>query len=97
MNTSDFFKNLTDESNKWSKNVGVAFSVVSCLTIPCLLYSIIWFERFGSDKKRTLLNRIVSLGCWSAIEYLLCIQTFETVRYVFGPMPETFCFLTRLD
>jgi len=35
-------------------------NVINCL----LFYGIIWYERFGTGHRRTLLNKIVSLICW---------------------------------
>ncbi len=48
--------------NNIFKNVSIVFAIVSAFTGPALLYGIIWFEKFGSDIKRTLLNRLVSSG-----------------------------------
>ncbi len=44
---------------------------------PLALYSIIWFERFGSDEKRTLLNMLFSMICWTCIGFCLCIQVID--------------------
>ena len=43
------------------------FVILAYVGIPVailLLYSIIWFEHFGSDLKRTIINRMVTHVCW---------------------------------
>jgi hypothetical protein len=58
-----------------------------------LVYGIIWFERHGSDQKRTLLNKLVSSFCWSCVEWFFIIQFFDMIRYVYGPLPAGLCLL----
>ena len=57
------------------------------------LYSIIWFEKFGSDKKRTILNMFASLFCWECIKFMLLVQTTETFRFLYGPLPHFVCYI----
>ena len=82
------------------KNVPLVFSlIVSTLVVifaPPLLFAIIWFERFGSDKKRTLLNMFVYMNCWTIIVFSLLGQVPEIVIYTFGPLPHTFCYIHTL-
>jgi len=95
-NSSDYFAALTtDGTNKQWRNFSIIFSVFSFTVIPVALYSIIWFEKYGCDSKRTVLNRIASIICWTGFEYLFFIQIFETLRFVYGPLPKAFCFFTR--
>ena len=82
--------------NSPTKSIVVAGATASVTIVPFLLYSIIWYDKFGSDKRRTFLNMITSSICWLFIEYLLTIQTTEVVRYLWGPMPEVFCFWKTL-
>ena len=73
----DFFSFTTDQNPE-----RITCLVISCLGIilgPLVLYSIIWFERFGSDKKRTLLNMIFSMTCWIFIAFFAGVQVPETV------------------
>jgi hypothetical protein len=95
MNSSDdFFAGLT--SGNPVRTISLTFSGLVCLVVPAFIFSIIWFERFGSDKKRTLLNIIASFGCWTGIEYIYVIQTSEIFRYIHGPLPPSFCFFLRI-
>ena len=59
-NEENFYSTLM-ETNVW-KVVAVGYAIVSIIVQVVLLYGIIWFERFGSDKRRTLLNMLVSSG-----------------------------------
>ena len=87
----DFFPFTTDRNTE-----RITSLVISCSGIifePPVLYSIIWFERFGSDKKRTLLNMIFSMICWLFIAFFIFVQVPETFRYIYGPLPCFVCFL----
>ena len=77
-NNTDYFSFMMEPSA--SKYFCVLFSVMGILLGPLALYSIIWFERFGSDKKRTLLNMLFSMICWTCIGFCLCIQVIDTHR-----------------
>jgi hypothetical protein len=65
---------------------------ISC-TLICtpLFYCIIWFEKFGSDKKRTLINKLLTMNCWNAMGYLIFVQTIEIFRFICGPLPLIIC------
>ena len=54
-------------------------------------YCIIWFEKYGNDNKRTLLNMFVSLYCWAVTEFVIFVQIPETIRLSFGPLPAFVC------
>jgi len=90
----DSFDNPFDGvmETKPSKVFSLTFS---CLTIPInigLLYGIVWFEKYGTDNKRTLINKLVASLCWNLIYlYTLC-QPIEIVSYVIGKLPQSVCF-----
>ena len=88
---SDFFHFLIE--NNLERGISLTISILAVILGAPLLMCIIWFERFGSDKKRTLLNRLVAMNCWAVIEFLLLSQIPEIIRYFFGPLPEFFCYL----
>ena len=48
----DFFRDLFQP--RWSKTLFVLFSGIGTSVCLLLIYSIVWFERYGSDQKRTL-------------------------------------------
>jgi hypothetical protein len=70
----------------------VAYFISALVIIPGA-YGVIWYEHFGSDHKRILLNRLVSSICWSGIEYYTLVQWIEVTRYTFGPLNETVCLI----
>ena len=72
--------------------LSVIFSVIASSINVAFFYGIIWFERFGTDNKRTLINKLVSSQCWSIIYYLAFCQMADTLVYIVGPFPESFCF-----
>jgi hypothetical protein len=87
--TADYFLNLFE--NGPSKTLFMGLSMFLMLVSLVLCYSIIWFERFGVDVKRTILNQLLSLQCWTLAEFILCVTLLEWVRYISGPMPSFPC------
>ena len=76
--------------------------VKTILVICCVLFSLqnialsiglIWFERFGSDKRRTLLNKLVSSLCYRILQWVIICQSSDLIRYTNGPLPLKFCAL----
>ena len=63
----DFFQFLMKDSP--TKLAAIILCSLQALCFPVLLFNIIWFERFASDKKRTLVNMMVSATCWTLIEF----------------------------
>ena len=88
-NGNDYFAGLMN--NNWWKNIGLIFSCLGIITSPLVLQSIIWFERYGNDNKRTLLNMFVSMYCWVVIEFVFFVQILETARFFIGPLPAFVC------
>jgi hypothetical protein len=76
--TDDFFCVLLE--NHPTKIVSLTFAYIFLLTLPPCLWSIIWFERFGSDSKRTFVNKILSSLCWCAIEWGVFVHIPYIIR-----------------
>ena len=89
-NMTDFFQVLLE--NNTAKILCLAFSFFGIILGPIFLYIIIWFEKFGSDKKRTLLNMFATMYCWEWIKFMLLVQTIEIVRFLYGPLPQFVCY-----
>ena len=72
-----------------------AFAIIT--TVLCVIflassgYGMIWYERYGSDKKRNLINRLFSSVCWTGIQFYVLVLPLEIGRHIFGPMPEFIC------
>ncbi len=92
-NTSTIDNNLLHAltENNPLQILSLTLAVTCILVCSPLLYSVIWFEKFGSDKKRTLINKLVSMNCWNTIGYLIFVQTLEILRFIHGPLPEVIC------
>jgi hypothetical protein len=90
MLNDDPFRGLFE--NRPSRILSLIFSSVSIPIICWLFYGIIWYERFGTDNKRTLMNKLVAANCWSFIQTFLFCQTLETLTSMFGPFNEHVCF-----
>jgi hypothetical protein len=89
-----FLRNLLEE--KSAKVISILLSTVGTTFLILLTYGIIWYEHFGSDKQRILVNKFVSSLCWTVLEWLLFIQPFDIVSYIVGPMPESICLIEVL-
>ena len=93
-NESDLFPFMTD--NTAAKWTAWAFSCFLTVIAPCALYSVIWYERFGSDKKRTLVNMLFAQMCWTTIAFMYSVHIIELIRYSYGPLASSLCFLQLL-
>ena len=87
--TEDFFCGVFE--NRWSKICFMTFTVIAIPVVLLLLYSIIWYERFGLDVKRTIVNKLTSSFCWIAIQFVIFVNIPDFGRYLTGPYSENFC------
>jgi hypothetical protein len=94
MNSYDFFSALTED--KFTKCVCLSFAIAADLAIPLLFYTIIWYEKYGTDNKRTIINKFFSMICWSAIENCVLVQASEILLYIIGPLHANYCFFVRI-
>jgi hypothetical protein len=67
----DYFSYLLE--NNFERRIALLISLRIVILGPPMLFSIVWFENFGSDKKRTFLNRLVAMNCWTGKQLRLCI------------------------
>ena len=79
-NSSDFFEELYQ--NRSSKIVIMIISTILTPVNVLLLYSVIWFEHYGSDLKRTLINKAVTSMCWCGLVQEVLIG-FNLLRWSF--------------
>ncbi len=93
-NGSDYFQELFE--SRPSKVIFMAVSMFLMLLSLVLSYSIIWYEHYGLDIKRTILNRLSSLQWWTSIEFILFITLPEWIRFISGPLPEFPCWFHSL-
>ena len=79
--------------NKPSKILSLLFS---CFTVPTnimLLYGIVWYEKYGTDNKRTLMNKLVASQSWNLIGPYLFSQPVEILSFIIGRIPPQACFI----
>lgn len=76
-----------------SKVSFASFSVLLHLTNLLLYYGIIWYERFGTDNNRSVMNKLVSNICWNGFVSIPVTQVLDVVILFFGPIGENSCFL----
>jgi hypothetical protein len=88
-NHLDMFPVLTENNPERIISLTVSFCL-SFGSVP-FLFGIIQFESFGGDKKRSVLNIFTSMICWTLIAMSVLVKIPETVRFIYGPMPNTFC------
>ena len=89
-NSSSCFE-LIDSENA-AKTATITFSVLTSLVLPPICYSVVWFEKFGTDSKRTLINMLVSSICWNGIVWCFTVQNLYSLRFAIGPLPTYVCF-----
>lgn len=82
--------------NSLYKDVSIFFASVSIPICFVLLYAVIWFERFGTDNKRILTNKLLSSLCWTIISGIL-VCSVDIVRYLAGPLPRSLCFIISVS
>ena len=75
------------------KYVGAISSVTLVAIFFCFCLGIIWFEHYGSDLRRILINRLVSCICWCLLEGMIVFSLADVVLYFYRPFPEWMCYV----
>ena len=78
------FDGLTGSSGL--KAACMAFSAVFIPIDLLLMYSIIWYELFGTDAKQTIINKFLSSACWTCFYSIFTVQ----VNYSYSQEAEDF-------
>ena len=76
-----------------SKTLVLLLTLLLDLINLTLSYGIVWYEHFGKDSRRTLMNKLVASIFWTAMFAVPAMQISELLRYFFGPQPIVFCFV----
>ena len=96
--------NFTAEYNYYSplmednpyRYVFATITILIMIASLIMCYSIIWIERFGSDKKRTIINQLVASLCWTFITWNSTVQVIKLVRLLHGPLGLKLCVWTSI-
>jgi tryptophan-rich sensory protein len=70
----------------WSMALAILASLINLVFVTPISYSITWYERYGSDHRRTLLNQLVSSICWNIVISNLTSLPLEIFLTIFGPL-----------
>ena len=93
--TEDIFTELFEPQPL--KTISVILTILLALSLMALNFGIIFYEKFGSDKKRTIINKLFSSTCWSINAFYFFCQLTEAFIYVYGPLPESVCFVHLIN
>ena len=81
----------------YTKITFISFCNVLNIINILIFYGIVWYERFGTDNRRTSLkNKIISLLCSNAI-FSMSVNFFvDFSTYFLGPLNQHLCFFFQL-
>ena len=85
----DYFEKLFSPST--IKNVTIATFFVASIMGLLLMFGVIWYERRGRFRYRTVINQLFSSVCWTMVWFILLIYIPDGIRVMTGPLNETFC------
>ena len=86
---ADYFKELY--SDTILKQVALAVFFFGCIFGLFAEFGIIWYERNGKHRYRTVINQLISTVAWLIVSYILLVYIPDGVRYLTGPLNATFC------
>ena len=85
----DFFANMY---SGYHFNQFMFIMIMIGTAIGLLMMSgIIWYERFGNHRCRTAINQLFSTLAEIVIGYIVLVYLPEGIRYLEGPLSESFC------
>ena len=86
---NDFFADMYSDSVLLKGTLATFFigTVLSLVSMSGL----IWYERFGNHRYRTVINQLFSTLSWIVVWYILLVYIPEGTRYMIGPLNGTFC------
>ena len=91
MNSSINLNNVILNADNFSKYVSPILALIMVLFLIPLFYSIIWYEKYGTNDKQTIVNQFFSAICWNFIAWNLSIQMLAIFRFIIGPMNIYIC------
>ena len=81
--------------NRLSKLLAMTLSVSLLVFDMAMVQGLIWYEHYGTDNNRTLMNKLFASVCWVVFAQD-CFTMLDNFRYWFGPLPQSFCLLLIL-
>ena len=86
---NDFFEELY--SDTVTKQATIITFIIGSVIGLLLEFGIIWYERKGNHRYRTVINQMFSTVSWLVICYICFVYTPEGIRYLAGPFNATYC------
>ena len=75
----------------WSMKLGFLSTSFNLLFFTPLFFAIAWYEKYGTNQNRTILNQLVSSLCWVSIIQNCTILPLEIILNLFGPFTLEYC------
>ena len=85
----DYFEKLF--SHDAINTAAIATFFVVSIAGPLLLLGIIWYEKRGRFRYRTVINQLFSTFAWMVVWYILLVYIPVGIRMMTGPLNKTFC------
>ena len=74
-----------------SRIIIIVISLLITSISVLMMASIIWYEKFESDNKRILTNKLVALICYIGMFVSLTTLPADLILYFFAPLPSALC------
>jgi len=78
-----------------SKISEILVSLINIIVVTPFAYYIIWYERFGANHRRTLINQLVASICLHLVVYNVFVQSMDIAVTALGPFNFSFCHFRR--
>ena len=86
---NEYFREMYSDSGLKSFTISVFFfGTIFGLVLES---GIIWYEKYGNHRYRTVINRLFSTMSWFVVAYIVFVYIPDGIRYMIGPLNETFC------
>ena len=85
----DYFKEMYSNSGLKQVTIGIFF--IGTIFGLLLEFGIIWYERNGSHRYRTLINQLFVTVSWMVVCYIIFVYIPDGIRYMTGPLDATYC------
>ena len=85
----DFFEGMY--SNSGLKQLSILTFIIGTIFGLILEFGIIWYERNGNHRYRTVINQMFSTISWLVVSYILLVYIPDGIRYLIGPLSTTLC------
>ena len=73
------------------KIFGIVISILNIAIVSLFMYAIIWYEKYGTNQNRTLINHFVASACWTGIAYNIILQIPEVIVAFGFTLGRLFC------